>query len=180
MNTNPLKRQARTTIAGMTLVEMMVSLGISVFIIAAAVSFFMFSAYSLFGLGNYDDLERTSRNAVDRMTRDIRGASQLTSFATNKMIFTDSATAATFSYTYTNGALIRTWAGSSTVLLSNCSYMAFDISQRNPSNGFNFYSANGVAANAKLVDVAWTCYRPIMGRSNNTEEMQSAKIVIRN
>lgn len=166
----------------MTLPEALMAVSISGLVFAAASYFFLFSARSMHMLGNYDDLDRASRSALDTMSRDIRSAKALISFNTNELIFSNAATATTFSYTYdaTNGTLTRDWGGTSTVLLSNCDSLSFDISQRNPSNDFTFYSANGVPANAKLVDLKWSCYRTVTGEKINSQSVQTARIVMRN
>ncbi|MEJ2010407.1 MAG: hypothetical protein P8Z30_20015, partial [Acidobacteriota bacterium] len=72
------------------------------------------------------------------------------------------------------------------VLLTNCEYLAFGISQRNPSNEFCFYPATNTTTSkldpslCKLVDVSWKCSREIFGKKVNTESVQTAKIVMRN
>jgi hypothetical protein len=114
------------------------------------------------------------------MTRDIRQAKVLTSFATNALVFQD-LTNGTFSYTWdpTAAALTRVYNGNTQVVLTHCDWLAFHISQRNPSNNFVFYPANS-ATNAKLVDVTWICSRTLLGQKVNTEDIQTAKIAIRN
>lgn len=166
----------------MTVPETLMAVGISGLVFAAAASFFLFSARSMHMLGNYDDLDRANRSALDTMSRDIRNAKALISFSTNELVFSNATTPSTFSYIYdaAAGTLTRNWGDTSTILLTNCDSLSFDISQRNPSNDFTFYSAKGVVANAKLVDLKWSCYRTITGEKINSQSMQTAKIVMRN
>ncbi|MBU6410617.1 MAG: prepilin-type N-terminal cleavage/methylation domain-containing protein [Verrucomicrobia bacterium] len=167
--------------AGWTLVEMMFAVGIGGVVMAAVVMLTLFSARSFYAMNNYDDLNRQSRLALDLMSREIRQAAALTSYSTNQLVFTDES-GATFSYTYnsTNGTLVRSYGGVSTVVLSNieAGQFAFEISQRSPSNGFTFYPAGG-ASSAKLIDMTWRCSRSVLGVAD-TESMQMGRIVMRN
>ena len=166
---------------GFTLVEAMVSVGVTSLTLAALASFSYFMARSFISLDNYDQMNETSRHTLDTMGMDIRQASALSSFATNQLVFS-TLTGSTFSYTYNNqaGTLTRTWTdGVQTILLTNCDYLAFNISQRSPSNNYTFY-ATGLTANAKLVEVTWECANQILGMKANTETVQTAQIVMRN
>ena len=140
----------------------------------------MFTARTFEATGNYADLSRASRFALDTMTSDIRQARQLTSYSTNSLVFSD-LTNGTFSYTWTpgNATLTRTYNGSSRALLTHCDSCVCHISQRNPSNNFSFYPAD-TAANAKMIDVTWVCSRALFGKKVNTEAIQTAKFTIRN
>lgn len=175
----------RRSCAGMTLIEMLISVGVSTIVIAAALSLTIFAGQSMQALGNYDDMNRQSRNALDTMTRAIRQAHHMTSFATNQLVFV-SESGTTFSYTYVaangaNGTLLWTNGSNSGVLLTNIQALTFDISQRNPSNNFTFYSAFTNAAQAKLVDVNWECSMPVyFHKIFTTECVQTAKVVVRN
>lgn len=175
----PIKQKNR---AGMTLVEMLVAVAVGSLVLAAVGLLMLFTVRSFVALGNYNDLDQASRNALDIMSYDIRQTRALTTYATNQLIFTD----------YDGAPLIYVWnanpnaltlsriKGAQTkVLLKQCDYLRFGISQRNPSNNFNFYPTTN-AATAKLVDVSWTCSRQILQQKVNTESVQTAKIVIRN
>ena len=164
----------------MTLVEVMVCAVIGAIALAVAMKVWVFTAYSFAAMENYSDLDQCSRTALDVMSRDVRQAKELSSWTTNQLVFTD-MDGSSFSYTYNpkTGTLVRRWSGQNTILLKDCDYMTFSVSQRNPSNNFSFYPASGPTT-AKLIDVAWKCSRRICNEKVNTETMQSAKIVIRN
>jgi Tfp pilus assembly protein PilW len=178
---------------GMTLLEMMVALVLGMVIMGLALSLLVFSARTFAGLGNYDELNRKSRNALDVMTKDIRESQHLIGFVSNstvqQLIFTNppGSSPPGFSYNYTNstatynpGTLTRTWNAQNTLLLSNIVSLAFGFSQRNPSNNFTFYPA-AIPANTKLIDVSWNCSRSVGGATFiNSESIQTAKIVVRN
>ena len=170
-----------------TLAEMLVSVGIGGLVLIAVAMISIFSSRSFVGIGNYMDLDRASRNALDLVTRDIRQTIALTSYATNQLVFTDFDTnALTFAWNPSTKQLTRTKSGVTTVLLKQCDYLTFHICQRNPIPGvFDFYSATNtsgvyVPSLCKLVDVSWRCSRTMLGRKYHTESVQTAKIVLRN
>lgn len=174
----------------MTLVETMIAIGLASLVVAAVVSFSSSTAWSFAAMGNYADLDRRSRNALDRMSRDIRQADCLSTNSANSLVFrtTDPTNGVhyTITYTYDSGAqtLTRTLGGESGVLLTNCTYYHHSIFQRNPTNGvygqYPLDTATGTnqAYLAKVIQLTWICSRTVLGRTNS-EGIQSARIVIR-
>src|SRR5436190_23303250 len=57
---------------GMTLMELLIAMGVSFVIIAVIGSLSLWSGKSFAAMANYADLDNASRNALDRMTREIR------------------------------------------------------------------------------------------------------------
>ena len=166
-----------------SLIELLVAMGVSSILVGAIMSLTLFCNRSFVALGNYMDLNNTSLNALDTMTRDIRGAYSLKSFATNQLVFLDaSSNALTFAWSPGAGTLTRSYGGAVSTLLDNCDYLAFDISQRTPmTNGtMGFYTASNNPVLCKLVSVSWRCSRSILGQKANTESVQTAKIMMRN
>ena len=53
---------------------------------------FIFSTRSFVAMGNYVDLNKASLFALDRLSRDIREASSLQTFATNRLVLLDANT----------------------------------------------------------------------------------------
>ncbi len=165
-----------------SLLEMLIAISIASIIFAAVASVSLFTARSFVAMGNYADLDRASRNALDVMSRDIRQAQHLTGYSAGRLDFTN-ANGMAFSYIYSSNSatLIRDYGGVRTVLLTNCDFLTFNISQRNPSNNFTFYPADPNRPDlAKLIDLSWKCSRQILGAKVNTESVQTAKIVMRN
>ncbi len=163
-----------------TLLEMLIAITIATMVFAAIGTTTLFTARSFVAMGNYADLDRYSRNALDIMSSDIRQARMLTNFSPTRLDFTN-LDGSTFSYYSNANTLKRVYGGITTVLLTNLDYLSFNISQRNPSNNFTFYPvASGQVKLTKLVDVSWRCSRQILGQKVNTESVQTAKIVIRN
>jgi Tfp pilus assembly protein PilW len=176
--------------SGMTLIEMMISVGISVLILGVTMSLIVFSAQTFLTLGNYNDLNYKSRNALDVMTKDFRESKHLIGYVSNstvqRLIFTNlSGTSPSgFSYNYTNvtsanGTLTRAWGAQNTVMLSNIDNLTFHLFTRNPNTNFTFYPTTDSTV-TKLIDVSWKCSRQIYGVKLNTESIQTAKIVVRN
>lgn len=165
---------------GWTLVEMIVALAAGSVILAAILSTALFVSKSFIAMGNYTDLDRESRHALDTMSRDIRNAAGMSAYATNSITLTN-RDGSQFTYAYSSNTTLLTRVNSSgtTVLLTNCNILTFHIYQRNPTNNFQFTPATAVSQ-AKLVDVSWRCSRNILGAIINSESVQTAKIVIRN
>jgi len=167
---------------GWTLVEMMIGTGVGSLVLIAASQITVFTARSFIALGNYNDLDRASRNTLDVMCMEIRGAKSVGSFATNQLVLTNlDGTVFSYSWDPSTGNLTRQWGSESRVMLTGCDYLSFDIFQRNPTVNFWFTNSTvGQPYMTKLVNVSWKCSRKILGAKINTESVQTAKIVIRN
>lgn len=167
----------------MTLVEILVAVAIGGIVLAATGSMFHFTLRSFAAIGNYNDLDNASRNALDVLSRDIRQAHALTSFTTNQIrLMANDSNTLTYTYSPGTGMFTRQHGSASpTVLLEQCDYLNFAIYQRNPSNGWTWYPVrSNLISTAKLIDVSWKCSRQIFGEKVNTESVQTAKFVIRN
>jgi len=180
MKLKSISRSSRRNASAFTLVEFLVSNSIGLVAMTVLASLTLFTSRSFVAIGNYNELEHDSSMALDTLSRDIRGAQTLMSFATNRVELR-SADGQVVDYTFSPGArtLVRTRGSQKTVLLKGCDFLRFNMSQRNPSNDFNFYPAASIAQ-AKLLDVSWRCSRRVLGKQINTESVQTAKIVIRN
>jgi len=166
--------------SGISVLEMMVAGSLASLVFAATAMLWIFSTRSFVALGNYSDLDKASRNALDLMSRDIRQTKSLSTFSPTSLTFQDwDGGALTYTYDSNARTLTKQKNGVNTLLLGQCDYLNFDISQRNPSNNFTFYATTN-ASLAKLIDVSWKCSRTILGAKINTESVQTAKIVIRN
>jgi len=166
---------------GYTLAEMMVSVGVGSLVVLAVASLSLYSGRNFAGLANYTDMEATSLNAIDQMTKDIRQTTGLTAFSTNQLTFSAGTNAPlTFSYSPTSRTLTRQQGADSTVLLRECDSLQFSIYQRTPIPGtFDEYGVGTATNECKVVFVNWVCSRQICGVKLNTENGQTAKIVIR-
>lgn len=184
----------------MTLVEMLVAIGISGLVFTAVGMMIFFSGRSYAALANYVDLDNKSRKALDQMSKEIRQVDAVTGIGTNTLagdrVITNrlvlsgketDGTAYTITYEYNpNGAnkpLIRTKAGGlypgTSTLLTGCNYLNFGMYTRVPKDGsMDNFTATDLAT-CKVVQIDWICARGIFNQSDNTESVQSAKVVIR-
>jgi prepilin-type N-terminal cleavage/methylation domain-containing protein len=179
MFTRPPSRGASQR--GFTLVEFMVASALGLMAMTAVVMLCTFSTRSFVAAANYTDLAKTSRKALDVLSRDLRQARTVTAYATNSITLRD-VNGNPFSYTFypKTRALVSVVGGKTTTNLTQCDSLRFWIYQRTPkSNTFECYDPAFIT-NAKLVQVTWTCSRTILGAKVNTEQIESAKITLRN
>ncbi len=172
---------------GFTLLETLVATTVSVAAFAAVASMMLYGSRSAAILGNYADLNRLSRNALDRMSTDIRCANKVLGCTTNQLQLqsVDPGTGATNTLTYTydpaGQTLTRIYEGVTNTLLTGITTnsMQFAMYQRNPVGGdvtTNYLTSN--PAICKVVQVSWICSRNVLG-VGQTESVQSAKVVLR-
>ena len=118
---------------------------------------------------------------MDQLTRDVRQANGVIGFTPSSLTLED-ADRLSLSYTYDPIARTLTRTKQSeppTILLRECDRPSFVIGQRKPlANTMDVYT-NATPATAKVVNVGWSCSRKILGVQQNTESVQSARIVIR-
>jgi Tfp pilus assembly protein PilW len=160
--------------------ELMVAMGLSVLTLSMVAPFVLYSGKSFAAMANYADMNTVALNTIDRMTKEIRQTSGLTSFATNQIVLDDGTNGPlTYAFSTATRTLSRVQGGASTVLLRDVDSGEFAMYQRTTiSNSYQQYVATAAAA-CKLIDVKWTCSRLVFGLKINTEIGQSARIVIR-
>ncbi len=181
-----LKRSRRR---GMTLVELQIASAIAVILFTAVMALAFYTARSFAAFTNYVDLDANSRNALDVMSTEIRQADLLTAATSTSLTFqtTDPGTGAihTVKYVYDpdKKELSRIFdGGQPDVLLSECSFLQFGTFQRNTTTSLDNAFAPVATSQpnlCKVVQLTWICSRRILGKSANTESVQSAKVVIR-
>jgi prepilin-type N-terminal cleavage/methylation domain-containing protein len=166
------------TVRGMTLPEMMVSVGVGSLVLMIMAVVFTSSARSFAALGHYVSMDRNSRAALDRMSREIRQAGDLIEFSPTRLKFV--------SYEQTNSFLVYNWDATSreltewktgqattNVLLNECDDLAFKMSRVS-------LAPTTVVAEGKAIKVNWKCSRTILGKKSTSEDMGQALIIIRN
>jgi hypothetical protein len=161
--------------------EMMFAFLISGLVAFALVSIAIFSSRSFAAYANYVELNEANRLAMDMITRDLRECMRVTAATTSSLTLED--TDGTLIY-YAHNATAKTvtrrkGTADPKVILSGCESLRFRLLQRNPINGTYDVYPSATPATAKVVDVAWNCYREILGVKANTENVQTARIVIR-
>ncbi len=173
----------------MTLVELQIASAISVILFTAVLALAFYTARSFAAFSNYVDLDANSRNALDVMSSEIRQADLVTAATSTSLTFqtTDPGTLAThilkYVYDPVKKELDRIFdGGQPEVLLTECTFLQFGTFQRNttPSLDNAFVPVATSQPNlCKVVQLSWICSRKILGKSVNTESVQSAKVVIR-
>jgi prepilin-type N-terminal cleavage/methylation domain-containing protein len=166
---------------GLSLVELLTSLGIGSILLVAILSLSFFSARSFAALTNYVDLDNHSRNALDHITREIRQADALISSSSTQLEFKHGSGWIRYTFNPTARLLTRNHNGHVTVLLRECDELEFKIYQRNPvpQTWDQFDLPTNDPTLCKMVQLSWVCSRTILGARVNTESVQSAKVVIR-
>ncbi len=178
------KRRLRQC-GGWTFMEMMVALACGTIVMLAFIATTISVATTMMAAGNYNDLNKSSRNTLDWLSRDVRNSTSVgASSSSTSVIITNSTGATVITYAWDgSNVLSRTEvnSGSSirTMMLTNCEIFSFSYYQRNPTNNFAFVSTTN-PAQIKLVSVSWRCSRRILGAKLNTESVQTATVVMRN
>jgi Tfp pilus assembly protein PilW len=168
--------------AGMALVELMIAAAIASILSAALASLAFYTGRSFAAMAHYVDLDHKSRNALDRLSKEIRQTNRLTDFSPTKLTFEDfDGSELIYLYDPDAQTLTRIYNGVADPkpLLEQCTSLQFSIFQRNPIMGAYNQYPTASAETAKLVQLHWVCQRITMGSIINTESVQSAKIVIR-
>lgn len=173
----------RRRCAGVTLIEMLFASAIGVIVVGTLVMVQLFANGSFASLYNYVTLDKQSLMALDTISRQVRQASAMTSFATNDVSFTNSVGGYGCRYVFDPSATTLTGItnGVTNILLTNCNSLTFSIFTQAPQQtNFSGYVATN-AAQAKMLQIQWNCSKYLhRGQTNQTEEMQSARIVMRN
>jgi hypothetical protein len=182
--TNNRRRRSQS---GQSLPEIMIGITVSTIVLAAVAALCLYQARTCAALGNYVDLDQHSRYALDLMTKDIRQANRLTSYSSTnldfEMIDPGSGATNTLSFVYdpTAGTLVRSFLGLHHTLLTQIvpNSINFSLYQRNPVGGVVGQYPTTDPSLCKVVQLSWICGRTLFGATENTESVQSAKVVIR-
>ncbi len=178
-----LKRSARR-LRGYTLVELMVALAVFSITGLALLSVTLFAMKSFAAMGNYAILDQENRQAMDLLTREIRQAKQVTAYSTNSItIVNGDSIAVTYLFRPTMKQMVRTASdGSYQVLLDDCNLIDFNLFQRNPIGGsYDIYPAalGNWQQTVKVVQLSWKTSRSMFNGLIQSENVQTARIVIR-
>ena len=167
--------------AAFTLVELMVASSLGLVLMTAVATFSYFSSRSFVTMADYTEMNQQSQYALDKMIKEIRQVRQLTAYATNSLTFLDANTnSLQFTHDATARELRRVSGGQTNTLLTDCDTLQFWIYQHTViSNTFDCYDSANLT-NARVIQVTWNCSRNIRGKKATTDNVQSAKIAIRN
>ena len=177
---------ARRGTSGWTLIEMGVVLGIFALAATALSMVLMFSAQSLAAVANYAELDKENREAMDKLTREIRQARLVTACSSNSITILDGAgNTVTYAFEPSTKRMIRSSddGNGTQVLLNDCDLLKFGLYQRNPVGGsYDIYpvALETWSDTVKVVQLTWRTSRKLHGTPVVTSEnVQTARIVIR-
>lgn len=183
----------KTNAKAFTLMETMIALALAGLVFAAVMVSYKYAMTSFVAMGNYSDLDRKSRTALDVLGREIRDSSALIGYGTNpkSLTFTNITTGKGITISYDASARVLNFAktGQTTqTILTSCDQWDYSLFSKVPyftNSTIVFYGATNGAGNVdvnacKLVNMTWKCSRTIFGTKRNTESIQTAQIVIRN
>jgi hypothetical protein len=177
---------------GFTLVEYMFATGIGLLILTTGLVFWAYASRTSATLLGYVDLSTISKNALDRISQQIRNAKGVQSCSENALVLVIPGAVGTNSHTMsylydaTNKMLTQVFAQNAVVqdrktLLTECTNFQFSVFQRTPiSNSFQLYTNAWNTNTAKVVQMQWTCVRKLTGDKDMVEAQVSANVVIRN
>lgn len=178
MFTNKPGRQSR---AGITLTEFLIAGALSGLVATALLVLTVSTGRSLAEMFNYVDMDHHNRLALDNLTREVRQVRLITSMTSNSVSFVDKdGVPVNYTYSPTGRTLTRTRGADVRTLLAQCDRLQFASYQRTPaSNKYDLIPTSAIT-NTKVLTVTWSCSRTMFGVRANTEQGQTAKIVIRN
>ena len=166
---------------GFALSEVLVAFGVIslTMLVIAAIS--MFSTRSFYALFNYVDLDDMNKRAIDQITRDVRQANRVKLATTTKLVLEDfDGEDLVYEYQAAARVVTRSKNGVVRTNLTECDRLNFSLGQRNTvSNSFEVFPVATTPDTIKVVNVSWLCSRTLFGRKENTESVQTARIVIR-
>jgi prepilin-type N-terminal cleavage/methylation domain-containing protein len=176
-----LRRKSRQ---GYTLVEMVVATGLFGIASVALCSIYLFSTRAFVSIANYAELDKINRTAMDALTKEIRQARLVTDVTTNSVtIINGAGVSVTYRFESSSKRFMRLATdGTSRVMVSDCSLLNFEVYQRNNIAGtWNQYqvATHDWSEYVKVIRLSWKSYRPVPGGPGVSENIQTAKIVIR-
>jgi prepilin-type N-terminal cleavage/methylation domain-containing protein len=170
-----------------TLVEMMVAVALFSIASTAMSTLFLYSIKSFASMANYAMLDRENREAMDRLTRELRQAKYVAAYTSNSIgnsltFHSGNGTDVTYAFQQGQRRMVRVENGVSQVVLTNCNLLEFGLFQRNPSS--NSYGLLPVASanwtqSVKVVQLTWKTSRTVINGPVNSENVQTARVVIR-
>lgn len=178
---------SRRRVSGLSLTELLVATGMGLVVLMVLGVLGMHALRSFVAMGNYASLDARSRLALDKMSRDIRQATEVTIFEPDgpvrRLKLTNALAGGSLEYTWyaEHRVLYCDTDGEPAVYLTECDDWSIAMYRRNPQPG----ATNGFFPTAdkrlgKMVEMNWTCSRTLLGQKLQTESVQSARMVLRN
>jgi hypothetical protein len=173
-----------------TLVEIMVAVAVFSVVGMALMGTYMFSVKSMAAMYNYSVLDANNRQAMDQLTREIRQSKKVLAYTTNSITIQtandDGTTGPQIAYSFspsTKRMVRRNLSdGTSKLLLNNCNLLSFELFTRCPSNeAFGSFpvAVNNWQETVKVLQLTWKTSMTLPSGIINSENIQTARIVIR-
>ncbi len=171
------------SLSGLTMVEMLFTMAIGSFVVAGAMTSYIFCVRGFRSLSNYNEMQTDGQRALDWFARDMRSGSAVTSCASNQLVVTlpsavNSAGQVTasdqVSHWWQNGRWYRTdgASGQTTLLAENISQITFRLYDATGNLTTQTNRAVTVQVNAVLA-------KTVLGKQQ-TENLLSAELRLRN
>lgn len=158
----------------------MVGIALGTLLLLGVASMYLFSLKSFTSMANYSELNGRNRHASDIITRDIRGATGVTSATSEQLVLRFGGADLTYNYDEDAGTLTRSYLEQDEVLLEGVNSLTFSLYQK-PSNGAPYEEFSGATpSNAKLVGFQWECSRRVYGTQKNSQSLKAAIVKLRN
>src|SRR5688500_11288280 len=143
---------------GMSTIETLIALAISLVVLTQVCALWYYSSRSFAAQAAYTALDQDSQRALDRLSKDVRQAMDITAFAPQRVALLNSSNRP-LEFRLVGRALERVEGATRTVLLNNVDSLAFSMYQRTPQTGvWDQYPTTNLA-NCKLLEVRWKCSR---------------------
>ena len=170
--TKGLERRAPRN-GGFTLLEILLAAFISAFVFAGVLSAYSFMGRSLIRLGNAQQIEAGSHEALFYFTKDVSAAKSITTATTSDLLMTVPSGTVEYVYNSGTGTLTRSVnSGTATTLvkgITSFSFEYYDASQAATTTAavvkmadFKLTSGNGVGTSGSLSDYAVASPRVLM------------------
>jgi hypothetical protein len=183
--------------AAFTLMELLISFAVALVVITGIAAVWLYTEKTYLEVSNYTAMIDQSRKTLDIFGKDIRNSSALVAFSTNNPSYlelTNATLGVLYTITYntnTSQVTIATTGQGTTTNLTGCDSWSFSLYSRAPNlnnftNDITFYPSTNTLTGqldptfCKLIYVNWICSRTILGVKLNTEDVQTAEIVLRN
>ena len=169
---------------GFTILEMLIATGLFGVASASVCTLYLVSTRGFASLANYAELDKINRTAMDTLTKEIRQSKLVTDVQSNSFsIINGDGISVTYWFNPELKQFIRSAGdGSSRVLISSCALIQFDVFQRNTVAGtWDQYpvATNNWSEYVKVIRLTWKAARTIPGGPGVSENVQTAKIIIR-
>jgi Tfp pilus assembly protein PilW len=169
--------------SGFTLLESLITVSIVMVAMASVLSASVFSYRTFASINNYAQLNRQTRTAMDKMSRDIRQTAALACGTSTSLTFTN-IDGSQLQYQYNPSAQTLTYSNAATgeggALLQKCVSCTFSLFQFDPVPGSCMLFTNTTTtSNCKVIEVNWIC-RTTNSLSVNSDMMETTRIVLRN